>query len=155
MCFIFQVAVNATGWIGFGPTATGSMIGGNPCVVMMQNGSIVAISMHSENMSTPTVNTHNNCRLIEFNTLNGESYARVERPVYGCPPEDQDISEYILQRWIAAWGFDVNIFSYHRTQDRSTWFFNAFEGEGAKHILRCSSATLLPRRIDPLLQQQR
>ena len=33
---VVAMAVNSTGWFGFGPSATGSMIGANPCVVINQ-----------------------------------------------------------------------------------------------------------------------
>ena len=83
---------------------------------------MVAWAMHSDVIGAPSMNAHQNCRLLEYSSVNGESYARIERPVVGCKPEDQDISELHTQRFVAAWGASMQ-FTYHGDQDRTTSFF--------------------------------
>jgi hypothetical protein len=108
----FAMTAHTEGWIGFGPTETGGMIGGNPCVVMEVDGVAEAIAMHSMEFTRPTVNADQNCELLEYESGNGETYAKIRRPLNGCAPEDIEIHDRWEKRYFAAWG-DSHQFSYH------------------------------------------
>eukprot|EP00004_Rigifila_ramosa_P024051 TRINITY_DN686_c1_g2_i2.p1 TRINITY_DN686_c1_g2~~TRINITY_DN686_c1_g2_i2.p1 ORF type:complete len:542 (+),score=100.95 TRINITY_DN686_c1_g2_i2:35-1627(+) len=133
---IFAVAVPQDGWIGFGPSDTGNMNGGNPCVIREEpvgSGNIVAFAMHSVEHDTPILNADQNCQLLEYNRANGETYAKFTRPLLGCRPDDLDIVSEWEMRYIAAWG-DSQDFYYH-AERRAITAFNAVVGPGPDYEL--------------------
>jgi len=120
---ILAMAFNTPGWIGLGPTETGSMIGANPCVVRedpVGSGNYKALAYHSLSMTEPDLNEVQNCRLLDFNQANNETYAKITRPRIGCRPEDMDISLEWIMRWVVAWGTTQD-FYYHGTSNRITF----------------------------------
>jgi len=134
----FALAANALGWIGFGPSETGSMIGGNPCVVMEEtfgSGKIEAYSMHSSEFTKPTMNQENKCVLLDFAQVNGETYAKVMRPLRGCRPEDLDIHPEWDMRYIAAWGTAGGMTLAYHSGRRAMTEFNAVYGPGPDYEL--------------------
>jgi hypothetical protein len=64
----FAITARAEGWIGWGPTDTGGMMGGNPCVVQEIGGVMTAVAMHSLEMGRPIVNKDQNCELLDYST---------------------------------------------------------------------------------------
>ena len=103
----FTLAVNTEGWIGWGPTASGSMIGGNPAVIREATpgniNTITCYATHSESFSTP-VNEDQNCELISFERRVNETLVTFRRPFVGCAPDDQHFKQWETQHMIAAWG---------------------------------------------------
>ena len=125
---IVSMAVNAMGWVAFGPSESGSMIGGSMCVVMQIEGDIHAISYSSKSATTPTRNTINNCELIDFQQLSDtqETYATFKRPLTGCKPQELDIIEEWDYQFILAFGPSLTQFSYHGSTARTTMKMNPF-----------------------------
>jgi hypothetical protein len=108
----FAITARSEGWIGWGPTDTGGMMGGNPCVVQEIDGVMTAVAMHSLEMGKPIVNKDQNCELLDYSSGNGETYAKIRRPIVGCAPEDLTVHNKWALRFMAAWG-DSQQFSYH------------------------------------------
>eukprot|EP00004_Rigifila_ramosa_P021132 TRINITY_DN5566_c0_g1_i1.p1 TRINITY_DN5566_c0_g1~~TRINITY_DN5566_c0_g1_i1.p1 ORF type:complete len:536 (-),score=91.81 TRINITY_DN5566_c0_g1_i1:57-1445(-) len=112
------------------------MIGGNPCIVREEplgSGIMRAFATHSETFSTPVMNEVQNCELLEYNRISGESWAKFRRPLIGCKPDDCDIVEDWDMRYIAAWG-DDQVFSYH-AERRAMTEFNAVLGPPPSYTL--------------------
>eukprot|EP00732_Lithocolla_globosa_P000657 Lithocolla_globosa_v1_NODE_242_length_4902_cov_29.482773.p2 type:complete len:568 gc:universal NODE_242_length_4902_cov_29.482773:4760-3057(-) len=124
---IAMTAPTNDGWLGFGPSEVGSMIGGNMCVVLEEAGEMHAYAYHSRSFSTPQLNQDQNCRLLDYGRLGNESWAIFSRPLLGCRPEDIDIIPGFEKRYIAAFGSSAR-FSYHGETQRTTYPMDVFAG---------------------------
>jgi hypothetical protein len=123
-----SVAWNKVGWLGLGPTETGSMIGLNPCVIRENpigsgNVTIFAMHQHQQAQTAPVMNQVQNCKLLEYSVVRNESFATFTRPMIGCkeqsPPEDTDYTTRWDLRIAVAYGNDM-IFGYHGIDKRAT-----------------------------------
>jgi len=127
----FHLAVLTDGWIGWGPTASGGMIGGNPAVIREATpgniNSVRCYATHSDTFSTPLENEDQNCELISYERSSNYTEVIFERPLVGCKPDDQDFKQFETMRMIGAWG-STQSFYQHSIYDRFSFEINAVIG---------------------------
>lgn len=132
----FAVAANGLGWVAFGQSETGNMIGATFCVVYERNGRLGAYEYYSKSMSQPFESPSNNCELLDFqvNAENNQTYAKFRRPTIGCKDFAADgvVGLDIVRDWdtkfIGAFGTSLSTFSYHGTDARGVIRANPFYG---------------------------
>jgi hypothetical protein len=128
----FAVSANTLGWVGFGPSETGSMKGANMCVSIMVNGSITALEYYSTEMATPLLmpGGSNNCEIVEYvqNTDLNETFVHFARPIWGCKPYGIEMSKEWNKKFIAAYGTSNTYFNYHGDRARASVTMNPFYG---------------------------
>jgi len=126
----FTLAVQTTGWIGWGISQTGGMIGANPSIIRedpVGSGRYTCFATHSEVFGTPINNAVQNCDLVSYSKVANETLLTFTRPFYGCKPEDSDFDEGVTMRMVAAWG-SSQTFYQHGIADRFTAEINAVTG---------------------------
>jgi len=126
----FTIAVQATGWVGWGISQTGGMIGANPTVIRedpVGSGNIKCFSMHSDTFTTPSLNAFQNCELLDYQKNGNETLITFTRPFTGCKPDDSDFLEDTTMRMVAAWSNTMQ-FTQHSLADRFTYEINAVVG---------------------------
>jgi len=128
------VAAHTVGWIGFGPSETGTMIGASICVVIEQNpGNVTAVEYYTTAMTQPYLAETNNCELLEYASYGStnESYAYFRRPTRGCKTEGNNGLDIIREwdtKFIAAFGTSLEYFSYHGIYSKTTIRINPYYG---------------------------
>ena len=105
------MSARSEGWIGFSPTGSDDMVAGNPCVVMEIDGAMEAVAMHSPNfMRFTAVGVDQNCALLEYESGNGETYAKIQRATEDLRGHGN--GTWATAHYTAAWG-DSQQFGYH------------------------------------------
>lgn len=123
------VAANTLNWVAFGPSHTGSMIGANFCVLLMNESGIPELKQyHSDDMVFPTLSSINSCHLLSYSFDFGETFFLFERPLIGCVDDaDVSIPKAFNSRWIGAIG-QSPYFSYHGEPNKGMTDFNPYYG---------------------------
>eukprot|EP00479_Gromia_sphaerica_P010311 TRINITY_DN46_c0_g1_i2.p1 TRINITY_DN46_c0_g1~~TRINITY_DN46_c0_g1_i2.p1 ORF type:complete len:457 (-),score=113.46 TRINITY_DN46_c0_g1_i2:98-1468(-) len=117
------------GYVGFGISQNGGMIGADIVVVRGANDDFTATSMTSTAYAPPVADAVNPWKFVESNQQNGESYFVVQRKAGGCDENLVNLKiQNLEQRFIFAFGRTQD-FLYHSVNQRYSAQLNLFQND--------------------------
>jgi hypothetical protein len=99
----FLVTANATGWVGFGLSPNGGMIGSDMVMGAIDpSGTILFSQRHATAHALPAADPSQDYTLIELSEANGWTTMHFMRNTSGCDPDDIGVAFGLTNRVVAA-----------------------------------------------------
>ncbi|KAK0148100.1 DBH-like monooxygenase protein 2 [Merluccius polli] len=110
----FTVSIQTTGWIGFGLSPNGNMIGADMVIGGVGTGGIYFKDRHATGKFLPHVDSHQDYVLISMTEVEGRTSMTFKRPLQTCDEEDFHITAKPI-KLIYAYG-ETDTIEYHSSR---------------------------------------